>query len=244
MNWAADLVQAVIFSPPTGETQDALQPWLRLFSSSPQSFMSGDQATPGASVAGGVVGDFNVQIAAQPGRLEIVLRAPERAGEPARISAIKHAVNSATAYAKQLSKSNHTVLRIAVVASLSKTFSNKSEAQKAFFSETGIVGLPQGSSDLQFGLNSPKDFQSDKITLNRLLRWMTVDNQILELKLAQGSSAPSLNVKDIPTLNWLVDVNTAIGILLDQDRIADYFDMAVDEFNQLLEGGYGYIRAK
>lgn len=246
VSWTAETLHAVTFYPPMAETPDALQPWLKAFGTSPQSLQTSSAGSPPMSTAGGVVGDFNIEIIAQIGRIEIVLRSSEQNQiHPPSIGNITLAAQVLKEYSKKIFSPYANVLRVAVVGNLIQIFENKdsSKPTELFIYNTKIKNIPTASSDLQFGLNISRQLGKNNVKFNRLCRWATTVGNLVEFKMNTGSNNPTMNVVLIPTINWMIDVNSDASASIESSIIEDLFDSSFNEFIAIFEGGYEYLIA-
>lgn len=239
MKWAAESIHAVVFRVPTGETPDALQPWLRMFETPPQSFQRNPSGQPPGSIATAPVGDFQVTVSAQTGRQEIILAQPPVGDQPpSPIVDVDAATSIIADYFKKL-LTGDSVVRIALVLNLSKRFPDAGQAVASFKADSKLADIPSDATDLQFAVNVRKRFASSPVQMNRLCKWGTATQQFIMMQLAPGGTAPSISVREFPAETLQIDINSHQGDgHIGPDRVGPMFDELVSEAFLIMSQGY------
>lgn len=239
MKWAAESIHAVVFRAPTGETPDALQPWLKVFGDSPGSFQRNAADQSPGSVASATVGEFQATISAQTGRQELIL-APAPSGDqpPAPIENVEAALSVLGGYTKKM-LGVEPVVRVALVLNLSKRHPDLYQAVEGFKVDSRLSDLPGDAMDLQFAINVRKPFVSHVAQMNRLCRWGTATQQFITMQLAPGGLGPSMFVREFPAETLQIDVNSHPQERhLAPDRAVTMFDELVAEALLIMAQGY------
>jgi hypothetical protein len=245
MTWEAETIHGVIFQTPSGQTPDALQPWLRLFKSSPQSFQANPVGAPLGGTASGLVGSYNVIVVAQSGRLELILAAqPVPDGPPQNMRDMEQALATLLVYLKTLLPDTSPV-RVAIVANLARRTKDMLEATGLFSADTGLrQTIPHDAQDLSFALNVRKISADSSRQLNRLCRWGTALQQYVQLKITSGMGEPSLGVQEFPAETLQIDVNSAPSAApFTVPEASAILDEIAEEVKSLMKDGYAYLSA-
>lgn len=251
MAWSAQGLQFALFTALKPGHPDALQPWIKLFQSSPQNFQG---AAPGApqlqSSASGVVGDFQVSIGAMPGRFDLTVSAQGGppsggpplmpGGAPPMIDDIGGALRVLVLYAKQLLEFQ-PAQRLAIVANLAEIVPGPEEALARAADLVGGVNIRAGATDFAFQLNLPKVEAATGQALNRVCRWQTQIAQIITMGIGpSGPSAPAIQSTHVVGLT--LDINSVPGhVDFEKDKAVAIVDALASEAEQIISGGYAYV---
>ncbi len=244
MDWLADNLTCVLFTKPQHGAVDALQPWLKAFSSSPMNF----QNQPGLSRAEGVVGDLRVQLIAQPGRLELALMAvePEVAvlgnalpppTVPQAIPKWEDALVVIEQYARKIIEDG--VVRIGLVVNLLQRAESALNAT-ALFNQHTRCELPRDATEVAIQFNRTKMLSGRKI--NRLARWATGAQQVLQLQVGGAVPSPNSRIAAVfHVVTWQLDINTVMtqsSPELDTAQSGNVLAALVQEARTIISAGY------
>lgn len=218
MPWSADSLSCVLFLPvPLTAAPDAYQAWQRTFGGGPQSYQ---QNTPGGipgNQAMAAMGEYQMMIAAQPGRTELTLLPIKHnpIGAQSAITANPELLAPAipdwrAALDFLLSHTarflaGQTAARVALLVNLSEKARSQAEAGVLFRQATRSDVFPPGSSELTLGFNSVAEAAG--VGINRLCRWGTGIQNVVVMQGAVGV-APVAQVVELHAAYFTVDVNT------------------------------------
>lgn len=245
MNWLADSLHCVVFSQPTMAVPDALQPWLRLFGSAPQSYQQNLQGAVFGSMSSGTIGQYQISIAAQPGRMELAILPIPYPAPDASLPVIR---DIATAFAVLQGYSDTLLetggaIRVALILNLSGQTADAETAKEKFKQSIHYENLPTGATDLSFALNirTPISLPTHTATgleMNRVCRWGTSMHQLVQVQVGVGGPAPTV-VKETHVVTLQLDLNTIprqVPFLIDEARAV--FAALVAEARHLISEGY------
>ncbi len=245
MVWSAQGLQFALFTALKPGQPDALQPWMKLFQSSPQNFQGAAPGTPQSS-ASGVIGDFQVSVSAMPGRFDLTVSAQQGAppsvtgSGPPMIGDVGAALKILVQYAKQLLEFQ-PAQRLAIVANLAEVVQGPEDALALAADLVGGMSIRAGASDFAFQLNVPKADAATGQPINRVCRWQTQVAQIITMGIGPGGpSAPA--VQSTHVVGLTLDINTVPGhVDFEKDKAVAIVDALATEVEQIISGGYAYV---
>ena len=242
MTWAAESLHCVLFSQVSPGIPDALQPWLRTFGGNPQSFQQLPTQGGGGAHATGTVGNYQGTIVAQAGRLELILSSSSQsANAPPVIDDIRSAVTSLHHYIPQFA-AGETPIRVAMLVNLSKRVVDETMAAREFGRETHLNDLPPGSRDLTFALNIPRPSPIQGVDINRICKWSTGVQQMLQFQIGVGGAAPGLVTQSFVVISLHLDLNTTPRQNpFTAQQTLQLCDHLVDESRALIVDAHGHL---
>lgn len=243
MSWRAGSLHYVVFSQPLAGIPDALQPWMHIFGGPPQAFQQLPGSIPGAQ-ASGIVGDYQVVLVAQPGRLELILLPPEQAQSSLGFIADRQAALTALReYARKLGSPQKAV-RVALILNAFKPMATAAAAAEDFRRNTRLAHIPAEATDLLLALNVRKTIPGLAISMNRLCKWGTGEQQLIQMQASSGA-APSVTVERFYASTIQLDLNTVPEQAPASAEQADQiFGRFIEEAEKLLSIGYEHLAAQ
>lgn len=245
MVWSAQQLQFVLFTAPKPGQPDALQPWLKLFKSTPQNYQqSGPGAPQPTASASGVIGNFNVTVGAAPGRFDIILTSSDNTAEPDRpplISDIEAGLGSLVAHATKFLEFEPSI-RLALVTNLSEPVADLAASADKFRQLAGGLDFPPGATDLALQLNVRKTDPESGREVNRLCRWQTqlLQSFVVHFDGAFGQGAPI--VKSTHAIGATFDINTVPSqAQFERDEALAVVKFLEAETSRVISGGYEYV---
>jgi hypothetical protein len=245
MTWSAQSLQFVLFTAPKPGQPDALQPWLKLFNSSPQNYQQAPAGAPQVqSNASAMIGNFNVMVGAMPGRFDVILTSSDApSNTPPLIGDVQAALRTLVAYAHQF-LAFQPAQRLAIVANLIEEAADQDAAVKRFKELAGGINVPNGGTDLALQVNVPKIDAAIGHQINRLCRWQTQLLQMVTLHLDASTGQGSPLVQTSHAMGVMIDVNTAPAVVdFEQNKATNIVNALAAEVEQIMSGGYDYVAA-
>lgn len=241
MTWLAESLHAVFFVNPAAASPDALQPWLRIFGSPPQSYQSSPPGGPQTANSQGLIGEYNVVISSQIGRTEVaVSSAPNQGDLPKGIEDYQTALSTLKGYGSKLYPEATT--RVALVANFSRIAKDAGEAEAFLRADVPLLSqLTLAASDVQFGLNIRKDVAELGTAQNRLVRWSTAVQQIYLMQVTMGSAEPTMVVQEKHVELMTIDINSGNVSNPNELLTSKVLHHFCDEAAQIVSGGYSYL---
>lgn len=237
MVWLAQNVSGVVFPAPSSSPPNVLSLWLTAVGSEPDNFQKGVPA----SVASGNIGDLNVTINAQPGRIQVVVSAvgDDDPNKVPTLSDLSQGLRLAKTLSQKLCNDSNPV-RVSLTANCLEEAEDSLSANRRFVHHTRVTSIPEDAIDLNFALNRREKVGGAGWDINCICRWATSQLQYLTFTLNAGEpTQPQVKVaRDVVTL--LIDVNTvprgALPLGAKQSR--DALDRIETKVLELISGGY------
>tara|TARA_R110000824_G_scaffold19504_2_gene75407 strand:+ start:7340 stop:8074 length:735 start_codon:yes stop_codon:yes gene_type:complete len=222
MNWKADTVLGVLFTPPGQKQPSSLELWSELFpNDTPDQFQKSNPTPNLHSNASGIRDGFTVTIDSQTGRTQIVLGSANSPmiQEPPRIDNVEEAIIRLKELMSVLARKLDTV-RLALVVDCSETVQDSDLSQR-FRNELPHANLPENTIDpvYQFNVRKPFDFDNS-VVMNRLCTWNTGHQGFVLGNLPPIFDPSQINMK--PFIGFKIDVNShgePLKIMQNEEKI-------------------------
>lgn len=226
----------------TDQPPVAAKAWLEAFGDIPP---NAQQIAPGHSVAAELRSAFDIELQAQPGRIDLFATGPEQPravspDEPNKpeitfIPDLDEVLNVLAPAALVAAKRN-SVNRIAVVLTYGQIVKDPAEAVARIGSSVSPLPMPDGATETEYRSNVPAQSRTDAaVTFNQIVRWFTSGRQSLRFGLKTGvsSSVP------IFLATQSIDVNTVAGAQFSPDKFSGLFDEMIQRGRSLIGKPYG-----
>lgn len=243
MSWSAQSLQFVLFTTPKPSQPDALQPWLKLFNSSPQNYQQAPAGAPQSqSHASATIGDFNVMVGAMPGRFDLVLSSSEAPTDtPPLIEDVQTGLSTLLTYSKQFLEFQ-PAQRLAIVANLIEQSVDQAAAVARFKELTGDLNVPLGGTDLALQMNVPKEDADSGQQMNRLCRWQTQLLQMVRVHIDASTGTGNPLVTTAHAMGLMIDVNTVPSTVdYERGKALNIVKSLAAEIEHIISGGYDYV---
>lgn len=212
MSWQVQNLVCVVFAPPAAGATSAFDLWQTLIGSSPHQFQQGLPNGQEGTLASGPIGENQLTVSVQIGRVEAGLLADAK-GVPSDIPSLSNiptALEQIVGIGEQLCSQTNPV-RVALVANCSKPFASLEEANASFAKEAHLPFPPDQASDLQFAMNVRRNTGGAGWQMNRLCRWSVGRFEMVRFQVSGAGGAAQqvpqfLTAKHLSTL--LIDLNT------------------------------------
>lgn len=245
MAWKADQLQGVIFPIPGSPQIDALGAWKIITSDAPFDSFNRAVNTPFAqSQAEGSFGDYQLTVAAQLGRVTLVLsgKQPEQPTptEPILVNDVDDAASVISRALRALLPSAPPV-RISLVAMLNEIVSDHSVSARRLTELTGGVWFPDPAVDSIYQVNIRRVYSESSHIMNRVVTWGAATLQTMSA-IAGPQGFPNLVTgAETPVVTLKLDINSATAVPLEDSATGMVEDNLI-EFGFLSRDAIGRLR--
>lgn len=241
MQWRAESLRSVIYGHPTGTVPDALGAWSKIIGTSPDSSQRFPVGPVSHSQATGAVDSFNVSIGSQLARLEIMVGPKVTPGGPpddiVDVEAGAKLIRDLTRRAAE----SLAVGRLAYVHQLLQAVPDTPSAVDLLVQLVPGLPLSRDAEDAIFQMNRPKAIAFSPGAMNRLCKWASVKQQIIEVQISGSQNQPFV-VHERHVAQFMVDVSTLpMAAPMEQGEVVPALDLLAEEVDALAAGGYKYL---